>query len=305
MPNPTPGRHRAPGAPSPVSALSSAVSRSAKPIGKVSAALAVSGGLVASFSLPATASPLTKQAKPAVAPAAAAPAAAAPAAAVSAATPALEAVAVSTATSSRAAVISPTFGEIGFTGVVKPKPAPAPEPVVLAESVANVERAVVQPSRSTHRSSLTGASSTTRHRASSTVHHRATAAPAPHRRHVAAPAPQAPSAPASSGVLGIAASLAGISYVYGGTTPAGFDCSGYTQYVFAKVGKSLPRTAEAQRAAATPVSNPQPGDLVFFGAPAFHVGIYAGGGTMWDSPRTGKSTDKHSIWSSNVTYGRP
>jgi cell wall-associated NlpC family hydrolase len=298
VPNPTPGRHRAPGAPSPVSALSSALSRSAKPIGKVSAALAVSGGLVASFSLPASASPLSKQARPAVAPAAAAPAAAA--------TPALDAVAVSTAASSRAAVVSPTFGEIGFTGVVKPKPKPkpqpAPEPVVLAESVANVERAVAQPSRSMHRSRLGGTSSSPRHHASS---HRASSAPAPQRRHVAAPAPQAPSAPASAGVLGTAASLAGISYVYGGTTPSGFDCSGYTQYVFAKAGRSLPRTAEAQRAAATPVSNPQPGDLVFFGAPAFHVGIYAGNGTMWDSPRTGKTTGKHSIWSSNVSYGRP
>ena len=68
---------------------------------------------------------------------------------------------------------------------------------------------------------------------------------------------------------------------------------------------SLPRTAEAQRAAATPVSNPQPGDLVFFGAPAFHVGIYAGNGMMWDSPRTGKATGQRSIWSSNVSYGRP
>ncbi len=92
--------------------------------------------------------------------------------------------------------------------------------------------------------------------------------------------------------------------MYGGTTPAGFDCSGYTQWVFGKAGRSLPRTAEAQRQAATPVSDPQPGDLVFFGAPAFHVGIYAGGGMMYDSPRTGKATAKRSIWSSNVTYGR-
>ena len=90
--------------------------------------------------------------------------------------------------------------------------------------------------------------------------------------------------PGSAGVLGIAASLAGIYYVYGGTTTAGFDCSGFTQYVFAQVGISLPRTSQAQQAAATPVSNPQPGDLVFFGYPAGHVGIYAGNGMMWDSP---------------------
>jgi Cell wall-associated hydrolases (invasion-associated proteins) len=110
-------------------------------------------------------------------------------------------------------------------------------------------------------------------------------------------------APRSAGVLGIAASLAGIYYVYGGTTTAGFDCSGYTQYVFGKMGISLPRTAEAQRQATTPVSNPQPGDLVFFGSPAHHVGIYAGNGKMWDSPETGSSVGLHSARSTG-TFGR-
>jgi cell wall-associated NlpC family hydrolase len=105
------------------------------------------------------------------------------------------------------------------------------------------------------------------------------------------------------GVLGIAASLAGIYYIYGGTTTAGFDCSGYTQYVFGKLGVSLPRTAEAQRQAATPVSNPQPGDLIFFGSPAHHVGIYAGNGKMWDSPETGSSVGLHSARTGG-TYGR-
>jgi len=113
--------------------------------------------------------------------------------------------------------------------------------------------------------------------------------------------------PRSAGVLGIAASLAGIYYVYGGTTTAGFDCSGYTQYVFAKVGVSLPRTAEEQRQATTPVTNPQPGDLVFFGAPAHHVGIYAGNGMMWDSEQSGTAialrTDR-SERNGGATYGR-
>nr|WP_206071127.1 C40 family peptidase [Knoellia sp. DB2414S] len=95
-------------------------------------------------------------------------------------------------------------------------------------------------------------------------------------------------------------------YYYGGTSPqTGFDCSGFTQYVFAKVGISLPRTAEQQRQFVTPVSDPQPGDLVFFGAPAYHMGIYAGNGKMWDSPRTGKAVALRDIWSSSVTYGRP
>ena len=114
-------------------------------------------------------------------------------------------------------------------------------------------------------------------------------------------------APRSSGVVGIAASLAGIYYVYGGSTPAGFDCSGYTQYVFGKAGISLPRTAEEQRQATTPVTNPQPGDLVFFGSPAHHVGIYAGDGMMWDAEQTGVPVMLHTDRSERgggAVYGR-
>jgi cell wall-associated NlpC family hydrolase len=163
-----------------------------------------------------------------------------------------------------------SFGNIAFTGVVKPKP----KPVVI-------KRAVVPVSRSTTRSPISATSTPTQ------------------KAPVAAPSSNA------GGVLGIAASLAGIYYIYGGTTTAGFDCSGYTQYVFGKVGINLPRTAEQQRQAVTPVTNPQPGDLVFFGAPAYHMGIYAGNGKMWDSPRTGKAVALRDIWSSTPTYGRP
>ncbi|HKJ10776.1 MAG TPA: C40 family peptidase [Ornithinimicrobium sp.] len=102
----------------------------------------------------------------------------------------------------------------------------------------------------------------------------------------------------------MASSLTGIMYRYGGTTPAGFDCSGYTAYVFAQVGKSLPRTAEGQRQVTTPVSNPQPGDLVFFGAPAHHVGIYAGNGMMYDSGRAGLPTQLRPVFSGVSGYGR-
>jgi len=106
-------------------------------------------------------------------------------------------------------------------------------------------------------------------------------------------------------VLGIAESLSGIPYVWGGTSTRGFDCSGYTQHVFRKAGVSLPRTAAQQQRATTRVRDPRPGDLVFFGSPAHHVGIYAGDGKMYDAPRTGRTTGLHRIWSSNVTYGRP
>ena len=108
----------------------------------------------------------------------------------------------------------------------------------------------------------------------------------------------------SSEVVNIARTLLGIPYVYGGSSPSGFDCSGFTQYVFGKAGISIPRTASAQQDAAARVSDPQPGDLVFFGSPAWHVGIYTGHGMMIDSPRSGKSTSERAIFSGVSGYGR-
>ena len=77
----------------------------------------------------------------------------------------------------------------------------------------------------------------------------------------------------------------------GGSSPStGFDCSGFTSYVYRLAGKGIPRTAEGQRAASTPVSNPQPGDLMFFGFPAYHAAIYAGGGMIYDAQHPGTTT---------------
>ncbi|HSP60813.1 MAG TPA: C40 family peptidase [Ornithinimicrobium sp.] len=119
------------------------------------------------------------------------------------------------------------------------------------------------------------------------------------------PAPVQQAAPApTGGVLSVAGAYTGIPYVWGGTTPAGFDCSGYTQFVFAQVGISLPRTAAQQQAYATPVSNPQPGDLVFYGYPAYHMGIYAGNGMMYDSPRPGKFSSLRPMFAGVSGYGR-
>lgn len=116
-------------------------------------------------------------------------------------------------------------------------------------------------------------------------------------------APKAAPAP-TGGVLGVAANYTGIMYRYGGTTTAGFDCSGYTSYVYRQVGISLPRTAEAQRQATTSVSNPQPGDLVFYGAPAYHVGIYAGNGMMYDSGKPGIPSQLRRVFGGVSGYGR-
>jgi cell wall-associated NlpC family hydrolase len=103
-------------------------------------------------------------------------------------------------------------------------------------------------------------------------------------------------------VMAIAARYAGIAYVWGGTTPAGFDCSGYVRYVMAQVGVSLPRTSSEQRADTIRISASEavPGDLVFFPG---HVGIYAGGGMMWDSPHTGGVIGKRALYS-GASFGR-
>jgi cell wall-associated NlpC family hydrolase len=103
----------------------------------------------------------------------------------------------------------------------------------------------------------------------------------------------------------VAAAYTGIMYVYGGTTPAGFDCSGYTSFVFRQArGIELPRSAAAQQSYATPVSSPQPGDLVFYGYPAYHVGIYAGNGMMYDSGRPGIPTQLRAVFAGVSGYGR-
>lgn len=84
----------------------------------------------------------------------------------------------------------------------------------------------------------------------------------------------------SSSVVSAALALKGIPYKFGGTTPSGFDCSGFVQYAFKKAGKNVSRTTSTQFAESYTVSSPQPGDLVFFAntyKPGIsHVGIYIG-----------------------------
>jgi peptidoglycan DL-endopeptidase CwlO len=90
------------------------------------------------------------------------------------------------------------------------------------------------------------------------------------------------------GVVGIAMQYLGVPYVWGGSSPSGFDCSGFVMYVYAQVGVSLPHYTGAQWSYGVPVSRSdlEPGDLVFFDGLG-HVGIYVGGGQFIHAPQTG------------------
>ncbi|GAA1202998.1 Cell wall-associated hydrolase, NlpC family [Prauserella alba] len=97
--------------------------------------------------------------------------------------------------------------------------------------------------------------------------------------------------PAAQTAVDTAMAQIGKPYSWGATGPDSFDCSGLTSYAYDAAGISIPRTAADQQAGAgTPVSRDQlaPGDLVFSGSPAYHVGIYIGDGQMVHAPTEGE-----------------
>lgn len=105
-------------------------------------------------------------------------------------------------------------------------------------------------------------------------------------------------------VVNTATHFEGTPYVWGGSAPGGFDCSGLVQYVYAQLGITMPRTSQVQADVGVPVaslSSAQSGDLIFFAgsdgttsAPG-HVGIYVGNGEMIDAPYTGTCVQVHSV----------
>ena len=110
------------------------------------------------------------------------------------------------------------------------------------------------------------------------------------------------------GVVGIAMRYLGVPYVWGGSTPRGFDCSGFVSYVFAQIGVSVPHSSYSQFGMGTAISINalQPGDLVFFTG-ASHVGIYIGGGQFIHAPHTGdvvKISSLSGYYSSNFAGAR-
>jgi len=108
-------------------------------------------------------------------------------------------------------------------------------------------------------------------------------------------------------------STEGAPYVYGGTGPDGFDCSGLTQYVYRNLGKYIPRTAEAQFLEFRRESESQAwgGDLVFFhessdpNSYVYHVGVYEGGDDMVAATTYGQPVQSQSFsWAGDtVTFG--
>jgi cell wall-associated NlpC family hydrolase len=122
-----------------------------------------------------------------------------------------------------------------------------------------------------------------------------------------------PNLPASGGAgtaLAAAESQIGVPYVWGGESPGrGFDCSGLIQWAWRQAGVNLPRTAAAQydAVAHVPLSDLQPGDLLFWGYGGIsHVGMYVGGGNIVNAPDTGSVVRVQAIWNSGlVGAGRP
>ena len=107
-------------------------------------------------------------------------------------------------------------------------------------------------------------------------------------------------------IVNAAKQYLGVPYEWGGEDAGGFDCSGLVQHVFGQFGIDLPRVSrdQAQAGVAVDVKDLQPGDLVFFGRPVDHVGIYAGDGKMVVAPHSGANVRIQDVDLGAVTAAR-
>ena len=108
-----------------------------------------------------------------------------------------------------------------------------------------------------------------------------------------------------SQVVKVAQQYEGVPYVFGGESPAGFDCSGLVAYVYAQFGIALPHSAAEQGAIGTKISRAaaQPGDVVVMDGGS-HVGIYIGGGRMIDAPEPGRVVSNDAIYDNDYYFVR-
>jgi peptidoglycan DL-endopeptidase CwlO len=106
-------------------------------------------------------------------------------------------------------------------------------------------------------------------------------------------------------ILTVAAKYVGTPYVFGGETPAGFDCSGFVAFVFSQFGLALPHSVHAQNRLGILIKpeDAQPGDLVVFNDMS-HDGIYAGNGNFYHAPRPGDTVKLAPIFTSNIHFVR-
>jgi peptidoglycan DL-endopeptidase CwlO len=285
-------RHRADVRPStPLTGLtttiSSAVGDHAGALGRGGVALAVSTGLITAVGLPAQAATRTGGD--------AARTASVPLLPEVASSPVLAAGADALAA---APVTAPAQAKVTFEhSAFKALPqrgAQATTPAGASRDIATISRSLVRQAYAASRPAL--------------VHRQQTATTTRSASSATAAAP-APADSRAGGVVAIAMRYLGVPYVYGGSTPRGFDCSGFTQYVFAQVGISLARSADGQYRSVTRIARSQAvaGDLVFYlgGGGAYHVGIYLGGNRMIAAPHSGEVVRVQDIYSANVAFGRP
>ena len=171
------------------------------------------------------------------------------------------------------------------------------------------------------RATGTGSPSTRRCRPAGTPRSRRTSSSTPARARPSAPARSGPTVASFlknppypsfdlNQVVAVAKKYQGVPYRYGGENPSGFDCSGFTAYVYAQFGVALPHSSsrQGQGAGGGAVISPAdalPGDLVVMDGGG-HVGIYLGGNMMIDAPYSGQPVQVREIYNPShwfVRYG--